>query len=308
VATVLAEERRHASPWRRVLRSEHTAGWALTSPAVVMFAVFSIFPIVWSIVLSFQDNNLLTGQAEWIGLKNYQALTKDPIFLKAIGNTLKYTAAFVPLSVVLGLFVAVAMNRKLRLMALYRTAVFITLAISTISTAIMFLWLTEPTYGIVNAGLEKVGLPPQGFLADPNEALWVIVAMTVWGWLGFVVIIYLAALQGIPQELLEAAAIDGAGRWSTFRNVTLPLLGPATLFLVVWLTINALQLFDEIYLTTHGGPLYSTTVIVYYLFIKAFHHFQAGLGAAAAYVLFVGILLITIIQFWVGKRVVHYSS
>jgi len=185
VATVLAEERRHASPWRRVLRSEHTAGWALASPAVVMFAVFSIFPIVWSIVLSFQDNNLLTGQAEWIGLKNYQALTKDPIFLKAIGNTLKYTAAFVPLSVVLGLFVAVAMNRKLRLMALYRTAVFITLAISTISTAIMFLWLTEPTYGIVNAGLEKVGLPPQGFLADPNEALWVIVAMTVWGWLGF---------------------------------------------------------------------------------------------------------------------------
>jgi multiple sugar transport system permease protein len=212
------------------------------------------------------------------------------------------------MSIAIGLLVAVAMNRQVRGMSFYRMAVFITLAISTISTAIMFLWLTDPTYGVINSALHAVGLPLQGFLQDPNQALLVIVAMTVWGWLGFVVIIYLAALQGIPGELLEAASIDSASQWSIFRRITWPLLSPATLFLVVWLTINALQLFDEVYLTTRGGPLYSTTVIVYYLFDQAFNFFRAGLAAAAAYVLFLAILVVTMIQFWLGRRLVHYSS
>jgi len=132
--------------------------------------------------------------------------------------------------------------------------------------------------------------------------------MTVWGWIGFDVIIYLAALQGIPNELLEAAAIDGASRWSTFRSVVLPLLGPATLFLVVWSTINALQLFDEIYNTTRGGPLEATTVIVYYLWQQAFQFFNAGYGAAIAYVLFVAILVVTLLQLLISRRAVHYTS
>ena len=132
--------------------------------------------------------------------------------------------------------------------------------------------------------------------------------MTVWGWIGFDVIIYLAALQGIPQELLEAAAIDGAGRWATFRSVVLPLLGPATLFLIVWSTINALQLFDEIYNTTRGGPLESTTVIVYYLWQQAFQYFNAGYAAAIAYVLFLATLVVTVVQLLISRRTVHYTS
>jgi multiple sugar transport system permease protein len=132
--------------------------------------------------------------------------------------------------------------------------------------------------------------------------------MDVWGWLGFTVIIYLAALQGVPEELHEAAAIDGASSWSTFRSVTFPLLGPATLFLGIWLSINALQLFAEVYLTTKGGPLFATTVIVYYLFHKTFEQFDAGLGAAAAWVLFLGILAFSLVELWIGKRKVHYSS
>jgi multiple sugar transport system permease protein len=279
-----------------------------TTPAIALIGLFSIFPIVWSVVLSFQHNDLLTPNARWVGWANYKQLASDPVFVKAITHTLIYTSLFVPLSIAIGVLVAVAMNRQVRFMSFYRMAVFITLAISTISTAIMFLWLTDPTYGIVNSALHAVGLPLQGFLQDPNQALLVIVAMTVWGWLGFVVIIYLAALQGIPGELLEAASIDSASQWSIFRRITWPLLSPATLFLVVWLTINALQLFDEVYLTTRGGPLYSTTVIVYYLFDQAFNFFRAGLAAAAAYVLFLAILVVTVIQFWLGKRLVHYSS
>ncbi|MFN2489679.1 MAG: carbohydrate ABC transporter permease [Actinomycetota bacterium] len=296
-------------PWyRRALRSDHVAGWGLASPAIFLIGLFALFPIAWSVVLSFQQSDLLAPNPPWVGWSNYRQLMSDPVFRRAVSNTVLYTALFVPLSIVSGLAVAVAMNRRIRLISLYRTVVFLTLAVSTISTAIMFLWLTEPTFGILNHALRGVGVPPQGFLQDPGQAMYVIVAMTVWGWLGFVVVVYLAALQGVPHELLEAAAIDGAGRWSTFRNVTLPLLGPATLFLIVWLTVNALQLFDEVYLTTRGGPLYSTTVIVYFLFDQAFHLFRAGLAAAAAYVLFVGIVVVTLVQFWAGRRMVHYSS
>ena len=157
---------------------------------------------------------------------------------------------------------------------------FVPVATSTVATGIIFNWLLEPTYGIANYLLGEVGLGPYGFFQDPDQALYSIVAMTVWGWLGFDVIIYLAALQGVPQDLLEAARLDGAGRWATFRHVVWPLLGPATLFLVVWSTINALQVFDEIYVTTRGGPLHATTVLVYYIFNQAFELFHAGYAAA----------------------------
>jgi multiple sugar transport system permease protein len=131
--------------------------------------------------------------------------------------------------------------------------------------------------------------------------------MTIWGWTGFAVIVYLAALQGVPAELHEAAAIDGARPFTRFRTITLPLLSPASLFLVVWLTINALQLFDEVYLTTRGGPLHATTVIVYYLWDQAFVQFNAGYAAAMAYVLFVVSVVLTALQFRLARRYVHYS-
>jgi multiple sugar transport system permease protein len=181
------------------------------------------------------------------------------------------------------------------------------MAVSTINEAIIFMWLFEPSFGVVNAALKAVGLPQQQWLSDPNEALYVIVAMTVWGWTGFAVVVYLAALQGVPEELQEAARIDGAKPFTVFRTITLPLLSPASLFMAVWLSINALQLFDEVYLTTRGGPLHSTTVVVYYLFDQAFQQFDAGYAAALAYVLFMVILVITFIQFRVGERFVHYN-
>jgi multiple sugar transport system permease protein len=202
----------------------------------------------------------------------------------------------------------VALNQKIRGIRFYRLAVFVPLVTSTVATGIVFLWLLDPTFGLVNYVLHLLGIRQQQFLQDPNQALYCIVAMTVWGWLGFDVIIYLAALQGIPAEMLEAAEIDGASKWSAFRSVVLPLLGPATLFLVVWSTINALQLFDEIYVTTRGGPLGSTTVIVYYLYEQAFQFFNGGYGAAIAYVLFLGIMIVTLGQLWIGRRSVYYSS
>lgn len=295
------------SVWRRILASDHLAGWMFVSPAVVLIAVFALIPIGWSLILSLQNNNLLSP-AHYIGLANYKALVKDPLFRSAVGHTLVYTVIFVPVSVIGALGLAVALNRRIRGIRFYRLAVFVPLVTSTVATGIVFLWLLDPTFGLVNYIFHAVGIPQQRFLQDPNEALYCIVAMTVWGWLGFDVIVYLAALQGIPAELLEASEMDGASRWRTFRSVVVPLLGPATLFLVVWSTIEAMQLFDEIYVTTRGGPLGSTTVIVYYLYQQAFQFFNGGYGAAIAYVLFVGILVVTLIQLWIGKRNVFYSS
>jgi multiple sugar transport system permease protein len=275
---------------------------------VAIILLFGAVPIVWSAVMSFQKSNLLTPSTPFVGLKNYRQLVHDPIVGQAIEHTLIYTALFVPGTMIVGLFLAVAMNRQIRFISLYRTAAYATMAISTISEAIVFIWLFDPSYGVVNYFLNLVGLPAQPWLNSPSQALYVIVIMTVWGWTGFAVVIYLAALQGVPQTLTEAAAIDGAGPWRTFRRVTLPLLSPASLFLAVWLTINAMQLFDEVYLSTSGGPLNATTVLVYYLYEQAFVNFNFGYASAIAYFLFVVILVVTAIQFRVGRRYTHYRS
>jgi multiple sugar transport system permease protein len=292
----------------RARASEQVVGWAFVTPGVAIILLFGVAPIVWSAVMSFQRNNLLTPNTPFVGLSNYRAMIHDPIIAQAIGHTLVYTALFVPGTMLVGLFLAVAMNRQIRFISVYRTAAYATMAISTISEALVFIWLFDPSYGIVNYFLSLLGIPQQPFLNSTTEALYVILIMTIWGWTGFAVVIYLAALQGVPKVLLEAAAIDGAGRWATFRRITWPLLSPASLFLVVWLTINALQLFDEVYLSTMGGPLNSTTVLVYYLYEQAFDDFNFGYASAIAYFLFVVIIVITAVQFWAGRRLVHYRS
>jgi multiple sugar transport system permease protein len=293
---------------RRRAASEQFAGWAFVTPGAAIILLFGAVPIVWSAVMSFQRNNLLTGNTPYVGLRNYRAMVHDPVVAQAIAHTLVYTALFVPGTMIVGLFFAVAMNRKIRFISLYRTAAYATMAISTISEAIVFIWLFDPSFGVVNYFFSVLGIPQQQFLNSPSEALYVIVIMTIWGWTGFSVVIYLAALQGVPQALLDAAAVDGASKWTTFRRVTLPLLSPASLFLAVWLTINALQLFDEVYLSTQGGPLNATTVLVYYLYDQAFQNFNFGYASAIAYFLFLIILVVTAVQFRVGRRFTHYRS
>jgi multiple sugar transport system permease protein len=292
------------SALRRVWWSDNLAGWGFVSPSVLLIGLFGLVPVVWAFVLSFEQNDL-TSPGQWVGLANYRKLLHDPQFSNSVRNTILYTLVFVPVSLLGSLLVAAALNRRVRGMTFYRVAVFIPVVTSTVATAIMFNWLLDPDFGLVNVALDKVGIPTQGFFRDPHEALMSIVVMTVWGWLGFGVIIYLAALQGVPGELLEAAAIDGCNRWRAFWRVEVPLLAPATLFLVIWLTINALQLFDEIYVTTKGGPVGSTTVVVYYLYQQAFVFFNGGYASAIAYVLFLAILVVTAIQLTVGRRLSH---
>jgi multiple sugar transport system permease protein len=267
----------------------------MVGPAVVLIGVFGMIPVVWAFVLSFQRNDLQTP-AGWVGLANYRQLAHDPVVLESARHTLLYTVLFVPITLVLSLLAAAALNRRIRGITAYRLAVFIPVVTSTIATGVIFSWLMDPDFGLINAVLRKAGLPALGFFSSPGQALFAVVAMTVWGWVGFGALIFLAGLQGIPQDLIEAALIDGCSRRGAFWRIQVPLLRPVSGFLLVWLTINALQLFDEVYATTKGGPLHATTVVVYYLYQQAFQYFHAGYAAAIAAALFVVIAVITAVQ------------
>jgi multiple sugar transport system permease protein len=282
-------------PRNRRAIGDGVVGWAMISPSVFLIGLFGLVPVVWAFVLSFQHNDLQTP-ATSAGFSNYRALIHDPVVRQAIQHTLVYTLLFVPITLLLSLVAAAALNRRIRGMSIYRLAVFMPVVTSTVATGVIFSWLLDPTFGIVNAALQKVGLPTSGFFASPHSALFAVIAMTVWGWVGFGALIYLAGLQTIPADVLEAALIDGCSKAGAFWRIQVPLLRPVTGFLLVWLTINALQLFDEVYVTTKGGPLHATTVVVYYIYVQAFEFFHAGYAAAIATLLFVVIALITLVQ------------
>jgi len=284
--------KRRRNPQRRV---DNIAGWAMVSPSVLLIGLFGVIPVIWSFLLSFQRDDLQTPP-QWVGGSNYRQLLDDPVFRESIRHTVVYTVLFVPITLLISLLLAGALNRRIRGITIYRLAVFVPVVTSTVATGVIFTWLLDPEFGIVNAVLQKLGLPAMGFFSAPHQALYAVVAMTIWGWAGFGALILLAGLQSVPGELMEAAQIDGCSKAGAFWRIQVPLLRPVMAFLLVWLTINSLQLFDEVYVTTKGGPLHATTVIVYYLYQQAFMYFHAGYAAAIACVLFVAIAVITAIQ------------
>ncbi|MFD4701278.1 carbohydrate ABC transporter permease [Streptomyces niveus] len=288
--------RRRRSPLRR---GETATAWAFITPAVLIILGLSVIPVVWSVLLSFQASDLVTP-SRWVGLDNYRALSQDPNFSQAVRNTLLYTVLYVPLSIGIGLALALVLNRRIRLVGLYRTLIFVPFVVSATAQGVLFSFILDPEFGAANSVLNTLGISPQGFLTDPGQALLVLVAISLWSGTGFCVVAYLAALQDVQPSLIEAARLDGAGRWQLLRHVTLPAMTPVSVFLLVWQTINALQVFDLVYVTTKGGPLGSTTVIVYFIWEQAFKNFTAGYGAAAAYVLAVALGLVT-----VGLRLVR---
>lgn len=294
MTTIPAERRR-----RRVL--PHLTGWAFVAPAMVIILGLSIFPAVWAFLLSLQKWNGF-APPQFVGGNNYGRLLSDSEFWAAVSHTGVYLLLFVPASVLLGLFLAVALNRDIPLIGLYRTAIFVPFVASAAATGILATYLFSPQYGLANNALRSVGLPAQGWLEDPAQAMLVVAIMSLWGQAAFTTVIYLAALQDVPAELLEAARIDGANRWQTFWRIVWPELGPVTVFVTIWQTIGALQLFDLVYTTTRGGPLDATKTIVYYLWEKAFKSLEFGSGSAAAYVLFAVTLLITIAMVTYSRR------
>ncbi|MFJ1747381.1 carbohydrate ABC transporter permease [Streptomyces sp. NPDC088116] len=283
--------KRRTSPRGSGVRGESVTAWMYVAPSVLIIIGLSVVPVLWSLLLSFRADDLVTP-SRWVGLDNYRALSQDPHFSQAVRNTLLYTALYVPLSMGLGLLLGLVLNRRIRGVGLYRTLIFVPFVVSATAQGVLFSFILDPEFGAANSLLHQLGVSAQGFLTDPGQALFLLVAISLWSGTGLCVVVYLAALQDVPRSLLEAARLDGAGRWHLLRHVTLPTLTPVTVFLLLWQTINSLQVFDLVYVTTKGGPLGSTTVIVYFIWEQAFKNFTAGYGAAAAYALALALLVL----------------
>ena len=276
-------------------------GWGFVGPATVVVLGLSIFPAVWAFFLSREHWNGFSDPVA-AGWDNYRSMSKDPDLAAAVQHTILFTALFVPTSIILGILLAVGLNQPIRFVAIYRTAVFVPFVASAAATGILFGFVFNPQFGAANNLLRVLHIPQQGFLESQSQAMVVIAVMSLWQQLGFTVVVYLAALQDIPKDLVEAARTDGANSWQVFRHITLPQLAPVTVFTTVWQTITALQLFDLVFTTTRGGPLGSTQTVVYYLWEQAFRKLDFGYGSAVAYGLFAVTIVLTLIMVVYSKR------
>jgi multiple sugar transport system permease protein len=284
----------------RALRRNLT-GWAFAGPASLLVVGLSLFPAVWAFFISRTKWNGIAPATD-VGWRNYQRIAQDPDMAAAAQHTLVLTALFVPASILLGILIAIALNQRIRLIGFYRTCIFVPYVASAAATGILASFVFNPQFGAANEALRRLGLPAQQFLENPVQALLVVCVIALWGEVGFCAVIYLAALQDIPRELVEAARVDGASPWKVFIHVTLPQLRPVTVFTAVWQTITAMQLFDLIYTTTRGGPMNSTQTVVYYVYELAFQTQRLGYGAAVAYLLFAVTMLLTVTVIWYSRR------
>ena len=285
-----------AKRWRRAV-----TGWSFAAPFTVLFLVFLALPVVASLVMSVTDmraTDLRTPFAvDFVGMGNYQRLFGDDLFLRAALNTVVFVAAGVPLTIVAALAAANALNSGLiRFRALFRVGFYLPVVTSIVAIAVVWRFLLDPEAGLVDDLLARVGVDGPNWLGDTRTSLASITVMAAWRNFGSLMVIFLAALQGIPANLYEAATIDGAGRWQQFRRVTLPLMRPALLFGAVITGIGYLQLFEEPLVMTQGGPLSSTLSVSYHIY-NQFGFGNYGYAAAASYVLFVAIVALSVLQF-----------
>jgi ABC-type sugar transport system permease subunit len=243
----------------------------------------------------------------FVAAANYTQLIHDPAFLNSLRVSFLFALYTVPSGILLGLPLAMLANRRIRGIIVFRTAYSFTIAVSIAAAALIWSWLLDPNVGVLNYFLSLIHVSKVGWLTDPRFALAAVAGMTVWKDLGFNVVVLLAALQGVPDELIEAARIDGAGRWAAFRNVIIPAISPALFFVGVVSTINVLQSFGQVNILTQGGPVDATNVIVYSIYRNAFFNFRFGLAAAQAMMLFVLVLILTGLQFTVFERFVTYQ-
>jgi ABC-type sugar transport system permease subunit len=299
--------RRPAPVLRRRALWDGLAGYGFVFPALALIAVFTFFPIVYGLVLSFYRWDMMSPQPRYLGFANYSNLLSSSEFWHSLFVTGYYLAGTVPLTMALGLALALALNRQFRGVAIFRLIFYSPLVASTVAVAVIWLWMYDPINGILNYFLIILGFEPLKWLSSPATAMPSIILMDIWRYVGYDMILFLAGLQGIPHHLYEAIEVDGGGRWAKFRYVTWPLLAPTTFFILVISIINRFKIFATIHTMTKGGPAEATEVIVYYLYEQAFQHFKIGYAFAVAYILFVIMFALTLIQWQIGKRAIHYQ-
>ena len=282
------------------------AGVWFVAPALMLIGLFFFLPVVASLLLSFTDFDIYAlgrlDRLRFIGLENYRRLLNDPMFWKALKNTLYFVIVGGPLSVLVSLGAALLVNHRLtRFQGVFRTLLFLPVVTTLVAVAVVWRYLYHPRYGFLNYVLGLAGLPPIDWLGDPNWAMPAIILMAVWKNFGFNMVVFIAGLQSIPRRLYEAAEIDGADGWAQFRYITLPMLAPTFLFVTVITLIGYFQLFAEPYVMTQGGPADSTLSVALLMFQEGFRWWNLGYAAAVAFVLFLIILAGTLIQAWLRR-------
>ncbi len=288
-------------------RREERLAWLFIAPAILGVLIFQMYPTLFSFYISFTRWNLLSPP-KWIGLANYKELfTTDRFFFNTMVNTATYTFWTVIAGLLLGIFFAVMLNQDIRGKYLYRAIYFVPVVAPTVAVALLWQWLYQPNFGIFNALLRMVGITGPNWLGNTTWAMRSIIFEAVWAGLGFNILIYLAGLQGIPQEYYEAAQIDGANAFQNFFYITVPLISPTTFFLLVTGVIGGFQVFDIPFVMTGGGPANATQMVVMYLYNNAFVIQKMGLAAAVAFMVFVAIILLTVINFRISRRWVYYE-
>jgi multiple sugar transport system permease protein len=280
------------------------SAYAFLAPGLILFSLFTVFALGFAFYLTFREWNILEPEKPFVGLQNYRDMIGDEDFRQSVINTFYFTGASVPIGMAIGLGVALLLNQPLRGRTVLRTLFFLPVVTPFVVAAIVWKWLYNGDFGPINYYLLKAHLisGPLLWLSDRDLAMPAVVLMSVWTSVGFSMVVYLAALQGVPAELYESARIDGAGAWARFRYVTLPMLAPSTLFLMVIGIIGSFQVFTQIYIMTSGGPVNRTSTMVYYIYESAFKFYEMGYASTLAYALFVLLLVFTVIQLRLYRR------
>ncbi len=291
------------SPQHQLLDNDAIAAWIFLAPALILLGIFLLWPIAYLFYLSFTTGSFTLAGIQWVGLRNYLRLVLDPDFWQVLGNTLYFTIATVIPSLLIPLGLAVLLNQSITLRGFLRTAYFIPSITSLVAVGLGFRWLFQ-TEGPVNALLNSLGFEPIPWLGSTTWAMPVLILFSSWKQLGFNMVVFLAGLQTIPQSRYEAAELDGANSWQTFRYITLPGLRPTLTFATITTAIFTLRSFEQVYIITGGGPLNSTNLLVYYIYEQAFALFDFGYAAAAATVLlgFTLVLVYLQLQTWGEER------
>jgi sn-glycerol 3-phosphate transport system permease protein len=275
-------------------------------PSLALFALFVFYPLVRSVWLGFHATDPFGRREVWVGIDQYRDVLTSGDFRYSLFVTGQFALYTVIPATVIGLCLALLVHQRLPGIIIFRTIFSSTVASSVAVSSVMWLLLLNPGVGVLNYLFEQGGVPTENWLTDPKWALPAVAMTTVWMNVGFATIVILAGLQNIPEQLYESARVDGAGRWSQFLNITLPGLSPTLLFVSVVGVIFAFQSFGQIHILTQGGPIDSTTVVVYSIYREAFLHFNVGLASAQAVVLFVIVLILTLVQFAAAQRWVFY--
>lgn len=291
---------------RRKERKRLATGLAFLSPSIIHLAIFVVTPLIFALYLAFHKWNILLPEKPFVGLENFREMLHDRQFWNALKNTAIYSL-HVPVGMSISLLLAVTLNQKIRGVNFFRTLFFLPSVSSFVAIALLWTWIYDPQFGLVNYVLSLIGVKPLGWLTDPSTALIAIMIMSIWMVIGYQMVIFLAGLQGIPEHLYEAARMDGASRWVQFRRITLPLLTPTTFFVLVTSMIGSFQVFSSIYVMTRGGPMRSTDVVVFHIYQNAWEYLNIGYASAMSWVLFIIIVGITALQFKFIPREVEYD-